>query len=103
MIKITNGSDVIEVTSGAFKSIYSGIGFVPVKEEPAGVNGGDVAPANVEDDPDKVFINEVSEKPIGSWTKAEIKRFASLNDIDLKGVKEDEAREFIAALLAGKI
>lgn len=100
MIKITNGSDVIEVTSGAFKSIYSGIGFVPVKEESAGVNGDAITPDNVIFDPDKVFINEVSEKPIGSWTKAEIKRFANLNDIDLKGVKEDEARELIAVILA---
>lgn len=97
MIKITNGSDVIEVTNGAYETVYKLAGFVPCEVMSDQVNEQEQVPTM---SPDEKFEWEVAEKPISSWTKAEIKRFADINGISLKGLKESEARELIAEFLA---
>lgn len=44
-----------------------------------------------------------ADKPIGQWSKQELKEYADNNDIDLTGVtKADEVREIIKAHLEGE-
>ena len=105
MVKITNGRDVFDVTSGAYETIFKQQGFTLCKGD------GDVAddgfmggPAAVEDNggmtADERFVQEVSEKPIGSWNKEEVKRFAHIKGVDLTGTKSvAEAKERIKPLL----
>ena len=54
MIKITNGTDVKEVTSGMYKSLYSFMGYKPV--------GTKREPKQVVKEPEKVI--EVEKKDI---------------------------------------
>lgn len=102
MVKITNGKDVFEVTRGAFDGIYSRQGFKIVGEDkPAknNSNGGnnDLPPELTEDEK---FLAEIVEKPISQWSKEEIKRFASLKEIDITGTKNaNEAKELIKEFL----
>ena len=109
MIKITNGSEVYEVTSGAFESIYKPMGFYPFSEaaehaeaEPIAEEPAEQEPEveqEVEEvDPDEAFCEEIAKKPIGQWNKAEVKRYASVKGIDISGTKSiNEARDRIKA------
>ena len=92
MIKITNGASIVEVTTGAYESVYRKMGFKPV-DQPA------TAPVVYEVkklSDDEVFQSEIVLKPISSWKADEIKRFASLRNISLEGTKNaSEAREIV--------
>lgn len=102
MVKITNGANVFEVTDGAYESIYRHQGyqvigekaekaFVPEKSDEARMTA------------DEIFIEELSEKPISQWNKDEVKRFAAIKDIDIKGTKNvNDAKDIIKAALAVK-
>ena len=97
MVKITNGVNVFEVTRGAFDGIYSRQGYTIIEERKSAVAEKPVAPAKTEDE---LFVESIIEKPISQWTKTEIKRFASINKIDISDVKSaDEAKELIKAFL----
>lgn len=95
MVKITNGKNVFEVTRGAFDSIYSRQGYRLVDEKKTTTRGNTNGKTG-----DEKFLEEIVEKPVSKWTKDEIKRFASLNGIDITGTKNaDEAKEIIKEYL----
>lgn len=99
MVKITNGSNVFEVTRGAFDGIYSHQGYKIVEEDKKNVNANNEGqvPEKTEDE---IFIEEVIEKPISQWNKEEVKRFATLKEIDITGTKNvSEAKEIINEFL----
>lgn len=49
---------------------------------------------------DEVFVNAIQKKPLASWNKEEVKRYASIFDIDLTGTKSaNEAKERIKAFM----
>lgn len=91
MIKITDGREVFEVTKGAFETVFKNQGWQIVNEnviEP-------VSEQKVLTEDEKFEI-EVVEKPIASWSKEELKRFADLKGISLEGVHStNEVREII--------
>lgn len=96
MVKITNGVDVFEVTRGAFDGIYSRQGFTVVDENKTQVQEP-VEPVKSEDE---IFVEEILEKPISQWNKDEVKRFATIKDIDISGTKNaGEAKEIIKNFL----
>lgn len=52
--------------------------------------------AEVPKSEEDIFVSSIVEKPIGSWTKAEAKRFADINGIDLsKAEKFEEVKNII--------
>lgn len=102
MKKITNGRAVIEVTEGAFESIFKHQGYVEV-DAPTVVEETKVEEVveEPEENEDDVFAEELLEKPIGSWEKLEVKRFAEIKGIDISGTKNvNEAKKIIKDFLA---
>lgn len=100
MVKITNGTDVIEVTRGAYNEIYSRQGYKVVNEKkPAGgSNNNPPPPPDMTND--EKFIEVMLETPISQWKKEEIKRFATLKEIDISEVKNaGEAKDIIKKFL----
>lgn len=97
MVKITNGIDVFEVTKGAFDEIYARQGYKLFEKSKAATTEVNKEPELTEDE---LFCKEVVEKPISSWNKDEVKRFAELNEIDISGTKNaNEAKDRIKAFL----
>ena len=95
MVKITNGVNVFEVTRGAFDGIYSRQGYTIIDE-----NKKDEINDAVEKSEEESFIDEIIDKPISQWGKDEVKRFASIKDIDITGTKNvSEAKEIIKHFL----
>lgn len=102
MIKITNNVETIEVSKGAYEGIYKRLGYQIVKSKKSKSHednenhNNDSGAAN---DNDK-FSEELLEKPISEWNKGEVKKFASINGIDLSETKNaNEAKELIKAWL----
>lgn len=97
MIKITNGINVFEVTSGAYESIYRHQGYQVIgdkKEQDfgAGTAGGEESNETA----DEIFAEELQKKPISQWNKDEVRRYAAIKEIDLVGTKNvNEAKEVI--------
>ena len=94
MVKITNGVDVFEVTSGAYDSIYCHQGYQKVceKEKAFVAAAGDMRTQTA----DEIFIEEIQKKPISQWSKDEVKRYAVARNIDLAGTKSvNEAKDVI--------
>lgn len=92
MVRITDGKNEFSVTLGAYTSIYKYQGYeilndkIPVASE---------VPSDKVDE-DEIFCIDVMEKPIGQWSKEEVKRFALIKDIDITGTKNvGEAKEII--------
>ena len=97
MVKITNGTNVFEVTRGAFDGIYSRQGYTIVNEKTASVEEAANIPEKTEDEK---FLDEIIEKPISQWNKEEVKRFAILKEIDITGTKNaNEAKEIIKGFI----
>ena len=49
---------------------------------------------------DEAFVNTISKKPLASWNKDEVKRYASILGIDLSGTKSaNDAKERIKAFM----
>jgi len=113
-MKITNGSAIFEVQTGAFNTIYKGLGFVECDENSDVSN--DLEPTNdelpddtkVDDIPadgvtpvmtkssDEAFVVAMLEKPIAGWNKEEIVRFTTIKAINISGTKNaSEAKEII--------
>lgn len=103
MVKITNGKDVLEVTKGAFNSIYRHQGYQkydPAADQQAAGNGSDQTSAAPELSEDEKFCVDLQEKPISQWNKDEVKRFAAIKEIDITGTKNaNEAKELIKQAL----
>lgn len=106
MIKITNGSEVYQVTNGAYETVYKPMGFVPVDEvvveddvEPEQtVSDEEWTDAESEVDDDAAWCEELKKKPIGQWNKSEVKRYAEIRCIDITGTKSiNEAKDRIKA------
>ena len=110
MIKITNGSEVYQVTNGAYETVYKPMGFVPIDEAAVEDNAAvDDEPEQVasdeewtdaesEVDEDTAWCEELKKKPIGQWNKAEVKRYAEIRGIDITGTKSiNEAKDRIKA------
>lgn len=107
----------IRIPKSAAKS-YESLGFFPedqledaVKEETT-TDVDDVEPVEDEQEPaevlepseekdeDEVFVNSIQKKPLASWNKEEVKRYAAIFDIDLTGTKSaNEAKERIKAFM----
>lgn len=98
MVKITNGTNVFEVTRGAFDGIYSRQGYRIIGDKAVEeVNANNDVPDKTEDE---IFIEEILEKPISQWNKDEVKRFAALREIDITGTKNaNEAKAIIKDFL----
>ena len=91
MIKITDGKEVFEVTKGAFETVFKNQGWQIVNENVV----KPVLEQKVLTEDEKFEI-EVVEKPIASWSKEELKRFADLKGISLEDVHStNEVREII--------
>ena len=113
MKKITNGTQVYEVTNGAYETIYKPMGFYPFGDEPdvdvkeavaedAGASETGDEPAEAEEaeekSQDEQWCEELEKKPIGQWNKAEVKKYAEIRGIDITGTKSiNEARDRIKA------
>ena len=69
----------------------------PVEEEK---EYADVSESSEEKDEDEIFVNSIQKKPLASWNKEEVKRYAAIFDIDLSGTKSaNEAKERIKAFM----
>lgn len=116
MVKITNGVDApIEVTRGAYEGVFKPLGYYPVDEaknaqeasdaatkhdnqqgkqeqpdidpDDDELDGDDADTEDGEDNADADEFAELEQKPIGQWTKDEVKAYAEAKGIDLKGTK----------------
>lgn len=97
-MRVTNGIDTIDVSKGAYSTVFKSLGFFPVEEEKK-VIVKEQKKEPKEDD-DEIFVEGLLEKPISSWNKAEIKRFAAIKDIDISETKNaDEARALVKKYL----
>lgn len=95
MVKITNGVNVFEVTEGAFNCIYSKQGYTLFNDKD--FTKEEVKEENTEED---AFVYELLEKPISQWNKEEVKRFAAIKGIDIKGTENvRQAKEIIKVFL----
>ena len=87
MIKITKqdgtSKTILEVTNGAFETIYKKLGYVPLSEtatSPPPEGEGTVPPKSDDD----LFMDAVEMKPIAQWSNKELHRYAVLVNIDPK-------------------
>lgn len=95
MVKITNGINVFEVTTGAYEGIYRHQGYQIIGEEKEQAFVSEESSEN-EETADEIFVEELQKKPISQWNKEEVKRYAAVKGIDIKGTKSvNEAKEII--------
>lgn len=101
MIKITDGKNVFLVTRGAYELTFKQQGFVEFKNDSnININEEDNNSTDEEQEPvddihddhnndteDVKWEDEIIEKPLGSWNKRDVKRFAEIKEIDLNGTK----------------
>ena len=97
MVTITNGVDVFTVTRGAFDNIYSKQGYVECGKDKPAETAKQGASVHTTDD---AFVDEVEKKPIASWNKMEIKRYARIFGIDISQTKSiNEARDLVKSFM----
>lgn len=98
MVKITNGINLIEVSKGAFESIYKAQGYYipkdnkkPLKEHTKPIK-----------DVKKEVVDDITKKPLSKWTKDEVKKYANDYNIDISNTKNvNEAKDIISEYLEG--
>lgn len=101
MVTIKNGDNIHVVTEGAYKEIFSRLGYeiISGKEEVSIETPIDVDD-NAMSEEDEEFIFGVEEKPISQWSKTEVKKYAELKRIDITGTKNaNEAKAIIKEFL----
>lgn len=106
MVTIKNGNNIHVVTEGAYKEIFSRLGYeiISGKEEvsietPIDMDDNDMDD-NTMSEEEMNFILGVEEKPISQWSKAEVKKYAELKRIDITGTKNvNEAKAIIKEFL----
>lgn len=93
MVKITNYVNTFEVTQGAYDDIFKKQGFELVEEDKEDKK------ETVEETKktnEEAYIEELMEKPISQWNKEEVKKYASLKNLDISNTKNiGEARNII--------
>lgn len=100
MVKITNGINVFEVTTGAYEGIYRHQGYQVIAEKEEQEFRAEGAPEEDKMSADEIFIEELQKKPIAQWSKDEVKRYAAAKDIDLAGTKSvSEAKEVVKKVM----
>lgn len=101
MVKITsNNDDVLEVTNGAFKSVFKKQGYVLVEGKHAKQEkhtNDQSKSENSGDSGDKASEDDLAEKPVSMWSKAEVRDYAAKHDIDLSGTTFNEAKALVKA------
>ena len=111
MMKITNGVDIVEVTNGAYKDMFKSQGYYPYEEETNSTQDNLELQEDIDESEDNVTKDkeedetdsEIEEKPIGQWSKDEVKKYAKDNDIDISNTKSSkEAKEIIKNFMAEK-
>lgn len=104
MIKITNGKDIIEVTNGAFRSIYESQGYKPfIDFKKVNNDNSDASDAIATNGDAEDTYRELEMKPIGQWTKDEVKSYAAKFEIDLSGTKSvKEGKERVKQFLSNR-
>lgn len=120
MLKITNGKDIFEVTTGAYEDIYKGLGYIPVDNGPDILNSnvppvghkdskGEDGDSGIQDNnsnggvktEDEIFCEELLKTPIDQWNKDQIVKFSAINGINISGTKSSkEAKDIIRKFLA---
>ena len=101
MVTIKNGDNIHVVTEGAYKEIFSRLGYeiISGKEEVSIETPIDMDD-NTMSEEEMTFILGVEEKPISQWSKAEVKKYAELKRIDITGTKNvNEAKAIIKEFL----
>lgn len=101
MVTIKNGDNIHVVTEGAYKEIFSRLGYeiISGKEEVSIETPIDMDD-NTMSEEEMDFILGVEEKPISQWSKAEVKKYAELKRIDITGTKNvNEAKAIIKEFL----
>lgn len=100
---------VIEVTEGAYNTIFKDQGYRPIADEVktpvetpiednSEVESEEQADAYVPDEKDE--IDSLLEKPISQWSNNEVKAFAEAKEIDITGTKNvKEAKNRIRKFL----
>lgn len=108
MITITNGANKCTVTNGAYEKIYKKQGYYPVEEvkskhvETGAEKQEEAADAGYSEE--EKYCADLLEKPISNWNKDEVKNFAELKGIDIKGTKNaNEAKNVIKAWIAENV
>lgn len=96
----------IRVPSGAVRA-YEGLGFALVEtvavEAVKEAHKNDDAKEDVQMTGDERFAQELEKKPVSQWNKDEVKRYASIFDIDISGTKSvQEAKERIKTFIDEK-
>lgn len=90
MLKITNGSEILIVSSGAFKSQYQPFGWKLVKEELKAV------PHFVDAGEDEAVV----EKPLSEMSSKELKAKAKELGVDIRSASsKEEARRMLADVI----
>ena len=93
MVKITNYVNTFEVTQGAYDDIFKKQGFELVEEDKEDKKEIIEETKKTEEEE---YIEELMEKPISQWNKEEVKKYASLKNIDISNTKNiGEARNII--------
>lgn len=96
MVEITNGRITTTVTEGAFKSVFSKLGYERVNgAEPVTSVAGQ---HSVEESADE-FADLVS-KPVSQWSKHELQEFVRAKGIDTTGATTVNA---VKTLVAGYV
>lgn len=108
----------IKIPASAAKS-YRNLGFYPAEEfDENAITTGEETDKTVNDEvdadedafevPDKgeeksedeIFVETITKKPLASWNKDEVKRYAAIYNIDLTGTKSaNDAKERIKAFM----
>lgn len=120
MVRITNGTDIFEVTNGAYENNFKSLGYSIIedkketsREKKKLIKGNnkhenkkssEVKPEPQENIPvekesveEEDFIIMMEETPISQWNKENTKRFAHEKGIDISKAKSlKEAKEIIS-------
>lgn len=102
MIKITDGSQIIVVTNGAYDSIYKRMGFRPVEQVQEAEEIAKAASKAMEEH-GVPYVGEeqgseltgllsgLVNKPVDEWTKEECAAYVKEHNIDLGGARKESA------------
>lgn len=123
MVRITNGTNIFEVTNGAYKNNFKNLGYSIIEDKketseekknsfkgnikhedkkssevkPEPQNDIPVEEESIEEVKEKDFVTMMEETPISQWNKEDTKRFAQEKGIDVSEAKSlKEAKEIIS-------
>lgn len=115
MIKIRKDDQSLLVTNGAYKEIYEPQGWLPEEEAEVAspIDDNDGINDNIDDDIDDeddtdtdeeeekaISDEELVNKPLGQMTTEELKRYASILEVNVEGLNRKAIRGAIRAALS---